>query len=300
MSGSRPGQIHKISLAVVADAEDAAAALLTDIFVQPATIETDVEKQTTLASVYLETDPKSFPNWRNRLRAGVMRLEACGFQVGPLVVQRLRREDWAESWKRHFKPIKVGRRLRVVPSWSRRKAGKRCAVVVLDPGLSFGTGHHPTTRFCLEQVAAFRRANQPQTFLDLGTGSGILAIAAAKLGYKPVEALDIDPDAIRIANDNARRNGLQVALSQKDLTRLPLRSVRKFDLICANLIYDLLIRERRRILNRLAPGGRLVLAGILRSQFPEVAAAFERAGLRLLRAKTVNEWRSAAFHRAAD
>src|SRR5204862_1646117 len=124
------------------------------------------------------------------------------------------------------------------------------------------TGHHPTTAFCLERVATLRDESRRQSFLDIGTGSGILSIAATKLGYAPVVAFDFDPDAVRVAKENAATNQTHFTISQRDLTKQPLRSRKKFDVVCANLIYDLLIQERVRILNRLASGGTLVLAGI--------------------------------------
>src|ERR1051326_5781735 len=144
-----------------------------------------------------------------RLRQELRRLAECGLAISPgrISVEKLRRGDWGESWERHFRPIEIGSALLLKPSWSRTKPKKTQAEVVLDPGLSFGTGQHPTTRFCLEQIVAFHSPNKPQSFLDLGTGSGILAIAAAKLGYRPVLALDVDPQAIRTARANARRNG---------------------------------------------------------------------------------------------
>ncbi len=210
---------------------------------------------------------------------------------------KIRREDWAESWKRHFKPIEIGSALLLKPSWSKGRPKKHQAVVVIDPGLSFGTGQHPTTRFCLGQLVAVRKKEMAQSFLDIGTGSGILAIAAAKLGYAPVAGHDVDAEAIRIAKANARQNAVagKVQLVCRDLTRLPLRSAMKYDLICANLIFDLLLAEKARILNRLKPGGLLVLAGILRSQFPLVRTAFEKSRLHLLRSKTEKEWTSGAF-----
>jgi ribosomal protein L11 methyltransferase len=171
------------------------------------------------------------------------------------------------------------------------------AVVVLDPGLSFGTGQHPTTRFCLEQLVAARKEGNIQSFLDIGTGSGILAIAAAKLGYQPIEAFDFDLDAVRIAQGNARQNGVlrEVHLTRKDLTRLPPGSRRQFNIICANLVYDLLLTEQRRILGRLKPGGTLVMAGILSCQFRAVRRVYESAGLKLKARQTENEWESGAF-----
>ena len=170
---------------------------------------------------------------------------------------------------------------------------------MLDPGLSFGTGQHPTTRFCLEQLVAARRNEQEQCFLDMGTGSGILAISATKMGYRPVEAFDFDPDAIRIARGNASKNQVsrRVRFTTQDLSRLPLKPARRSDVICANLITDLLLAERPRVLTRLAPGGTLVLAGILRSQFAAVRRAYESAGLKLKERRTENEWESGAFVR---
>ena len=135
--------------------------------------------------------------------------------------------------------------------------------------------------------------------LDAGTGSGILAIAAAKLGYAPVHSFDYDPDCVRIAGENAALNGVaeQVHPRLADVTRLPRRSAEKFDVICANLICDLLISERDRLLARLAPKGQIVLAGILDSQFAEVQSSYEAAGLKLVAARTRKEWRSGRFRR---
>jgi ribosomal protein L11 methyltransferase len=168
---------------------------------------------------------------------------------------------------------------------------------VLDPGLSFGTGQHPTTRFCLEQVVAFRDKRMKQSLLDVGTGSGILALAAAKLGYSPVRAFDFDPAAVRIARANAVRNRAadRVRFDRKDVTQA--KSDSRYDLICANLLADLLVAERDRLLAWLKPGGRLVLAGILRSQFRNIQVTYEEAGLNLISHDAQKEWESGAFAR---
>ncbi len=141
-----------------------------------------------------------------------------------------------------------------------------------------------------------------KSFLDIGTGSGILAIAAAKLGYKPVHAFDFDPEAVRVARANARVNqvGRKIKIARGDVTKLPLRPARKFDLVCANLISNLLIAERRRIVAQLNPGGTLVLAGILKSEFAQVQKAFEALGLKLVAAKSEKEWRSGSFQFSAN
>jgi len=188
--------------------------------------------------------------------------------------------------------------LLVKPSWSKKRPAKNQAVVILDPGLSFGTGQHPTTSFCLDQIARGREnRTQLSAFLDIGTGSGILAIAAAKLGYAPVHAFDFDPDSVRVAKENLRENRVtaQVKLTRGDVTQLPLKPARQFDLVCANLISNLLIAERRRIVNRVKRGGTLVLAGILAVEFVEVERAFADLGLKLMASRVENEWRSGAF-----
>jgi len=163
--------------------------------------------------------------------------------------------------------------------------------------LSFGTGHHPTTAFCLRQLVARRTPATPQSLLDLGTGSGILAIAAAKLGYGPIDALDLDPEAIRIARTNARRNNVarQVRFLQRSVGKLSVKSGRRYGLICANLSSELLLREPRRIVASLRHDGVLVLAGVLNREFSSVRRAYESVGLRLIATRREREWRSGTF-----
>ncbi|HRI14816.1 MAG TPA: 50S ribosomal protein L11 methyltransferase, partial [Verrucomicrobiota bacterium] len=161
---------------------------------------------------------------------------------------------------------------------------------------SFGTGQHATTRFCLEQLVMLRRSDSVQSLLDAGTGSGTLAISAAKPGYTLVEAFDFDAAAVRTATENCALNGLNsVNLKRLDLTRLPRRSRVKFDVVCANLLADLLVAERRRLRARIKPGGAIILAGILATQFQDVERAFAEIGFRRLQARTEKEWRSGLF-----
>lgn len=291
----------KLSIPSSLEAEEAVSELLLEVFGQPGSSHHDIESGTVTASIYLERAADWNAVAQERIEEGLARIRRSGLRLGggPVVAGKVRREDWAESWKRHFKPISIGRALLVKPGWVKRKPARGQAVMVLDPGLSFGTGQHPTTRFCLEQVVATSRRGRRLSFLDMGTGSGILPIAAAKLGFSPIEAFDFDPDCVRIAGANAKRNrvGHRMRIFRGDLTRLPLKSRRRYDLVCANLICDLLLAERERILNRLAPGGVLVLAGILRTQFAEVCAAYEKAGLRLIAGRRENEWESGAFRR---
>jgi ribosomal protein L11 methyltransferase len=316
------GPIWKVAVTTSTEAEDAVTELLFSAFELPVSSYTDVETGEVTVATYVLKNPFVVPRSRGRLKAelqakaalrdGLKQIAACGLDIGSgkIIFEKLRRQDWAESWKRHFKPIEIGRALLIKPSWIKRRPRKDQAVIVLDPGLSFGTGQHATTSFCLHQLTSHRPKRsashlRPSTldprpsFLDVGTGSGILAIAAAKLGYAPVDAFDFDPESVRIARENARKNRVseKIHITRKDVTKLPLRSGKQYDFICANLISTLLIAERRRILARLKPAGILVLAGILNSEFALVQREYERSGLRLIASRVEKEWRSGAFQR---
>jgi ribosomal protein L11 methyltransferase len=295
----KSGVLLQVSVTTTPEAGEAVGGLLGAIFGQSATSYHDAETGAVTVSVYLKEASAWSSARRAQLSRGLQTVRDCGLDTKPgrISFRKLRRADWAESWKRHFKPIAIGSALLLKPSWSRRRARPGQNVVVLDPGLSFGTGQHPTTRFCLEQLTAARKRDSNESFLDIGAGSGILAIAAAKLGYHPVEALDFDPDAVRTAQANAARNSVagKVRIRRQDLCGLPLKPRRQFDVIAANLIADLLLAQKARILARLSPGGTVVLAGILRAQFPAVRRAYEAAGLRLAAHAAQREWESGAF-----
>lgn len=291
--------LHCISVFTSVEAEEAVAALLERTFEETPSIWSNAELNVAVVSVYLKTARSRLTSAKTTLRREVLALGA--FELNPgearVSVRKVRAQDWAESWKRHFKPMSFGNALLVKPTWSRKQPSKGQQLVLLDPGLSFGTGQHATTRFCLESLVESRVIDQHQSFCDMGTGSGILAIAASKLGYEPVDAFDFDPECVRIATENAALNGVtgRVVFAQADLTRVPRKSAKKYDVVCANLIYDLLLQEQARILERLKPGGRLVLAGILETQFAAVQSAYRKAGLKLIEARTEREWRSGVF-----
>ena len=292
-------RLWQISLTVPVKAEEAAAALLEKIFGKVPVIYTDAETPMAAVSVYCPKLPRPEGDLGAWLRAGLKQIQSCGLDIGAarVAMRKVRGEAWAESWKKHFQPVEIARTLLIKPSWSRRRPRAGQAVVVLDPGLSFGTGQHPTTAFCLEQLVACRQIGQARSCLDIGTGSGILAIAAAKLGYQPVHAFDLDPVAVRVAKANALQNQVEkrIRIFRQDLTRLPLRSVGTFDVVCANLIYDLLVGQSKRILNRLQPNSTLILAGILKTQLAQVRQVYAAAGLKMIATRTEKEWRSGAF-----
>jgi ribosomal protein L11 methyltransferase len=302
----RSKALWKVSVTTTPEAEDAVAEMLGDILKLPASSYFDLEKKISRVTVFVTS--KISPSTLPKIREGLNIIKTCGIDIGAGKVSALkvRCEDWAESWKRHFKPIEIGDTLLVKPDWSKKRPRAGQAVVILNPGLSFGTGQHPTTLFCLKEMA--RNANQSlrkkvsaklrencPSFLDIGTGSGILAIAAAKLGYQPVCAMDFDPQAVRIARANALANDVKIRLFRGDVAKLPTRPRKRFNFICANLISGLLVKERKRITAQLKPGGVLAVAGILKSEFASVRCAFKELGLKLITTKSEKEWRSGSF-----
>jgi ribosomal protein L11 methyltransferase len=294
--------VWQVSISTTAQAEDAVACLLERHFQAPASVYCDEATGARSVTIYPQRLPRPAQAMRANLRASLRQLGHCGLdpRTGRITLKPLPRRNWAESWKRHFKPVEIGRFLLIKPAWSRRRPRQGQRVVILDPGLSFGTGHHPTTFFCLRQLARCRRPGQKQSFLDIGTGSGILAIAAAKLGYSRIEAFDNDPAAIRVSRQNAKKNHVRHRFwpRRQDLTTLKIsknKNPRRYDVICANLACDLLLIHASKICARLNPGGKLIVAGILRRQFGEVRKNFRGFNLTLQVSMSDKYWKSGQF-----
>ena len=200
-------------------------------------------------------------------------------------------EDWSSSWKVNFKPLRVGRRLLIVPSWEQVQPRPDDIVLHLDPGMAFGTGGHETTRLCLElleQIMDTMPTLLTPAVLDLGTGSGILAMAAVQLGAGRVCAVDIDADAVEVARENLAINGL---LGQVECSTTPLESLSgSFDVILANILAEELVRLAPFLAERLAPGGSLVLSGILAEKEGLVRSGFAPQPLEYLTTLHAGEW----------
>ena len=203
--------------------------------------------------------------------------------------QIARPENWQHSWKRFIRPIRIGKQFWVTPSWLTPPQFRSRQVITIEPGMAFGTGTHATTRGCLEFIEEVAALSAPVKFtaLDVGTGSGILAIALAKLGAKRVWALDNDPVALGVARENLQINGVadKVELSGTPLSLLK----RKFPVVVANLTAETIVELAGAIAPRVAPAGYLILSGILRDKAASVLRCFApRFGL--VKRKRAREW----------
>lgn len=223
-------------------------------------------------------------------------LDAVGAAVASraLATRVVRVDDGLDAWREHATVTRVGDRLVVHPPWVERGEVRPHDVVVeLDPGRSWGHGAHPTSRLCLAEVERIVTEHPGCGVIDVGCGSGILAVAAAMLGAGWVEACDLDPAACEATETNARRNGVdqvvRVRQVRPERAADPLRAVeRSGDLIVANIGAAALVEVAPRLLDRLAPGGSVVVSGLLDPAPPEVAAAF--APLRLVRTVAIDGW----------
>ena len=211
-----------------------------------------------------------------------------GDLVGELATQWVAEEDWANAWKQFYTVLHVGERLVIKPRWQDYDPAPGEIVIALDPGMAFGTGTHPTTQLCLE--ALDRLPIQGKKVLDVGTGSGILAIAAALLGAAQVDALDTDPVAVAAARDNVAQAGLADAITVSERT-LPLAEPSPaYDIVVANITAQTLITLAPHLRAVIAPHGRLLACGIIDAKAEEALAAFDKAGLALQHRREAGDW----------
>lgn len=224
------------------------------------------------------------------------RLEEILYYLGRLypipapAFRQLQEEDWANAWKAHYHPFRAGRRLWIQPSWLAAEGLEANDIVLtLDPGMAFGTGLHPTTQMCLQVLEQWVRPGQ--CVLDVGTGSGILAIAAAKLGAAHVLAVDTDELAVRTAVENGSGNDVlgRVVVRQGSLSDV---SEKPWDVVVVNILAPVIVSllSHNGLLDYVAEGGRLVLSGIIEQQGPEVEGALATAGGQVLDTLRVRDW----------
>ncbi|MDE2970041.1 MAG: 50S ribosomal protein L11 methyltransferase, partial [Chloroflexota bacterium] len=228
-----------------------------------------------------------------RIQAGVQ-LMGLIKPLSPLEVRTVSLWEWEEAWKAHFRPLRIGARLVVVPTWHEHEAEEGDIVLTLDPGLAFGTGHHPTTRMCLEQLE--RRIEPGMRILDLGTGSGLLAQAALLLGAEWALALDTAADAIRSSRRNLKAAGLSRRVRIARGT-LPHPQAEGLDLTVANISAKVLVELAGEIAATLRMGGTLIASGVLDERGDEVREAMLAAGFEELETQQTEDWLALAFRR---
>lgn len=211
--------------------------------------------------------------------------------IPKLTSEVLIEEDWGSTWKKHFKPIHPTKRIVIKPSWEHYESKDGEFIIEIDPGMAFGTGMHASTQLSLQFIDELFRSqgHKPTSALDVGTGTGILGMGAALLGCPSIIGIDNDIDARVAATENIRKNHLeaQMTITENDLGDLS----DLFELVIANIIHNTLIELAQQLRSRVAPGGHLILAGILSGKQAEnIIRTFENLGLRLVEEKKQEEW----------
>ncbi len=224
-----------------------------------------------------------------RIREGMNRIHDAGLPIEPgdVIVTTVEEEDWTTVWRQFYKPTRIGKRIVIKPSWEEFQPSPGDIIVELDPGMAFGSGAHPSTALCLRALE--ERVKPGDVVLDIGTGSGILAIAAAKLGASRVIAVDDDSVAVHVASENVEINGLQgiIDVRQSDgFEKVPEQG----DIVLSNIVADVIIPLAPQVPDHLKPGGTWISAGIIDFRLPDVKAAVERAGFRVIEVMPEEEW----------
>jgi len=251
----------------------------------------DLDRPAVVRAYVAATDRPAAEAAVRRAAADLSHLQAFGLRpIGDIETREIRGADWANAWKRHFPVLRVGRRVVIRPSWRRHRVVGDEVVIALDPGMAFGTGLHPTTRLCLSGIERLADAGvmAGASVVDVGCGSGILSVAAARLGASSVLGLDIDPVAVEATHANARRNRVARRVHAREGS-LP-TDAGPFDVVLANLIAGLLVRLAAALYRATTPGGRLVASGIFVDREPEVRRALAAAGFHMTGRETDGEW----------
>jgi ribosomal protein L11 methyltransferase len=241
--------------------------------------------------------PAGDPERQRQIEEGLWFLGRL-YPIPEPVIRELAEEDWANAWKRHYRPTRVGQRLLIVPSWQvddlgplgLDEAGQPLLPVILDPGMAFGTGLHPSTRLCMRALEQHLRPGEQ--VLDVGCGSGVLSITAARLGASAILATDIDPIAVAATEENCQRNGVAARVTAREGS-LPERAEQPagWQVVVANILADVIVQLLVDGMQRLlADDGRLIVSGIIEPRAGDVEAALDRAGLRVLDRLAEGDW----------
>jgi len=232
-----------------------------------------------------------------RIQAGIAGLPGFGLEIGSgkVTTRYAEEQDWAEAWKQFFHTTRVGKRIVIKPTWEEYEPAPDDVVVEIDAGMAFGTGTHPTTRLCLQALEKYMRRGA--VVVDFGTGSGILAIAAAKLGARLVIAFDSDETAVRAARANVQQNNLEESIEVHRTDSPNFINVR-VDLITANLIAETIMAFSESLAGLLRTGGLLIASGIISGRSLEVEQSLRNAGFNMVESLGEGEWTALAARTA--
>ncbi len=254
--------------------------------IDPALI--DSMPEDVLVHAWLEPD-ESFPQTLERLRAGLdgLRMSGAGYGTLRLDTQKIAGENWADSWKKFYKPFRAGKHIVIKPSWESFEAGPEDKIIEIDPGMAFGSGTHETTGMCMALLE--ENITGGETVIDVGTGSGILAIGAAMTGAGDILAIDIDPDACRVAKENVLHNGVADKVRVQEGNLLD-HVEETCDICVANIIADVILFFARPLLSHIRPGGLFICSGIVAERGADVRTALLDAGYDILQEEHKGEW----------
>jgi len=232
-----------------------------------------------------------------RIQAAIAGLPGFGLEIGSgkVAIGYVEEQDWAEAWKRFFHTTRVGRRVVIKPTWEEYKPEPDDVVVAINPGMAFGTGTHPTTRLCLQALEKYMRRGA--VVADFGTGSGILALAAAKLGASLVIAFDSDETAVRVARANVQQNDLEESIEVHRTDSPDFINV-QVDLITANLVAETIMAFSESLAGLLRTGGVLIASGIISDRSLEVEQSLRNAGFDIAERFSEGEWAVLAARKA--
>ena len=239
----------------------------------------------TIASVSVYLAGKGHADTVAELRARLSELNIDG----TIEVNGVNEEDWANSWKEYYKPIKIGEKIVIVPAWEKYQAAEGEIIVKMDPGMAFGTGNHETTRLVIGLLEKYIKGGEK--VVDVGCGSGILAICAKKLGAKMCRAYDIDPVAVKVARDNIMESGeSDISCDVSDLLRGVDASDGGYDVVCANIVADIIIRMTPDVAKYMKDDAVILASGIIVERSDDVIECFEKNGFYIAERAVENGW----------
>ena len=208
---------------------------------------------------------------------------------GRVYTESVKEEDWANNWKQYYKPTRIGDNIVIKPEWEDYEAGENDLVIRMDPGMAFGTGSHETTSMCIVNLEKY--VNKDSTVFDIGCGSGILGIVAAKLGAKDVVGIDIDAVAVKVAKENISKNGVdKVMVAMEGNLADDMDKDKKADIVVANIIADIIVILAKDVKSFLKEGGIFISSGIILAKIDEVVASLEENGFEIVSVEKKGEW----------